>query len=400
VLGRAALAIALVAFSTGASAQGLLPPVTDRNFAIDLYQGPVLGSARVVGMGGASVAAGQGSAGVLSNPAAVAVWPATSTDKWDWDFHFDYLNRLPGEDLDNNGIEDAEVELEVSPFVTGGLIGRWGVWAVGATVSSNNEAAPSDDPDADDLVVQTDTIRIALGASLFGETLAVGAGFRVGRFDMLLAGERNTPLFDLTGTGLEFGVNWAPAKRNWRLGAALSTPVRGGDRVELRPDDCDPLDCEGYILPERVVAPWQLAVGGAWRFGPTKWNQKIGADWRDERSLVVAADLIVIGSSPDAYGIGAFAQKRLQRSGASTSVSARAGLEYEWIPGRLRVRTGSYWEPGRFDDVSGRLHFTLGIDGRVWSFCFWEDRYRVLLGVFGDGAEGYGNGGVTLGFWH
>ena len=38
--------------------------------------------------------------------------------------------------------------------------------------------------------------------------------------------------------------------------------------------------------PSRVVSPWQLAVGAAYRFGPTRWNQKIGARWRDERYVI------------------------------------------------------------------------------------------------------------------
>jgi hypothetical protein len=64
---------------------------------------------------------------------------------------------------------------------------------------------------------------------------------------------------------------------------------------------------------------------------------------------------------------------RLQPAGRSISIGARAGVEYEWVPGRFRIRGGSYYEPSRYqdgmgEDVPGRFHATLGLDVRVWSF--------------------------------
>ncbi|MBT8496362.1 MAG: hypothetical protein KJO07_25170 [Deltaproteobacteria bacterium] len=396
------VALPVVLASLPAAGQDL-PDITDRNYAIDLYQGPVLGSAEIVGMGGASTAVAKGSPGILVNPAAVAVWPVTSTGEWDWDFHFDALNRLPGEDLDNNGIEDPEVEFDVDPFVTGGLIGRIGVFAAGGTISNNTVVSPADDGMSGRLEATTTVGRIAVGANLFREQLAIGAALKFGTLTINKLsdeGEVEGKLFDLQGVGLEFGSVWMPHKRDLRIGASFSGPISGGERVETGPDDCDPNDCEGYVLPERVVAPWSLAIGGAYRFGPTRWNQKFGTRWRDEKYWLVAADVLFTGASDDGHGIGAFAQRKLQRSGENVSVSVRVGAEYEWIPGRLRIRFGSYWEPSRYDGVSGRLHATAGIDLRVYQFCFWDARYRLLVGLTGDGAEGYGNGGLTVGFWH
>ncbi|HLU65845.1 MAG TPA: hypothetical protein VKZ63_06190, partial [Kofleriaceae bacterium] len=126
---------------------------------------------------------------------------------------------------------------------------------------------------------------------------------------------------------------------------------------------------------------------------------------RDERYLLLAADLVVTGHVPHGHGVEAFSRMQLQPSGRDVGVSPRLGAEYEWLPGRLRVRGGSYWEPSRFrdprgEDVRGRLHLTLGLDVRIWQFCFWNERYRLRLSVTGDGADGYGNGGLSIGFWH
>ena len=45
-----------------------LPPIVDRNYAIDLYDGVALGNSATVAMGGASAANAFGTSGTLVNP--------------------------------------------------------------------------------------------------------------------------------------------------------------------------------------------------------------------------------------------------------------------------------------------------------------------------------------------
>ncbi|MCP4249020.1 MAG: hypothetical protein GY778_18405 [bacterium] len=122
--------------------------------------------------------------------------------------------------------------------------------------------------------------------------------------------------------------------------------------------------------------------------------------WRDERYVLLAADMIIQGAVDNGHTIEGFINQVLQPSGRGPSVSVRAGAEYEWLPGRLRVRAGSYWEPGRVIGIAGRPHLTLGTDVRFWAFCFWNDRYRARLSLTVDVAEKYGNTGVSIGLWH
>ena len=116
--------------------------------------------------------------------------------------------------------------------------------------------------------------------------------------------------------------------------------------------------------------------------------------------MTVAADVIVTGSSDNAYGLEAFGQHELQRSGRHRSLGVRGGAEYEWLPGRLRVRGGSYWEPGRFVGVGGRLHATFGVEVRAFQFWFWGTERRGRISLTADVADHYGNGGLSVGFWH
>jgi hypothetical protein len=203
-------------------------------------------------------------------------------------------------------------------------------------------------------------------------------------------------LVDVAATSLELGFLWRPAGEHLRVGARASLPLT----ASLDSVGCDPMDCGGYILPERVEFPWTAGVGVAWRRGPTPWNIAVHDDFRDERSLILAADLLLTGSVAEGAGIEGFLDHEFQRSGRHTSISLRTGAEYEWVPGKLRVRGGLYWEPGRFVDVSGRAHLTTGFDVRLWSFCFWGDHYRLRLSFATDVAERYTNVIGSLGFWH
>jgi hypothetical protein len=199
------------------------------------------------------------------------------------------------------------------------------------------------------------------------------------------------------GSSLEAGVVWRPADYNFRAGATVGFPV-AGEQIE---SSCDPGDCEGFILPRRIHVPAELGIGGAWRlFSPKPWNVPPSNAWRDDRALLVVADLLVTGAVDDGHGIEAFLDKQLQPSGRSAVFSVRAGVEYEWFPARLRLRAGSYWEPGRMEGSSGRLHGTGGVEWGFWDFCLWGDRYRLRTTLTGDFAARYGNLALGVGLWH
>ena len=115
--------------------------------------------------------------------------------------------------------------------------------------------------------------------------------------------------------------------------------------------------------------------------------------------MTLAADLVVTGSSENAFGLEAFGHHMLQRSGRHPGVSLRGGVEYEWLPGRLRVRGGSYWEPGRFVGVAGAFtsrsasRFACSVQslGQAAPRPHHADRrHRVA----------YRNVGLSVGFWH
>jgi len=374
-------------------------PITDSNYSIELYDGVALGNTAVVGMGGATVALAIGTSGTLFNPSAPAVKPTTDTDAWSWDYHLDYLNGSLSTDYDNNGITSAEGGTSV---FTGGLGLRIGEWAGAITLTQ--QYAPVLDafvmtPNDPMVPLEAQVLRVQLAFARWVRRLdtAIGISAQSASFDLKpqCAGEGCDSLFNVNGGGLEAGATWAPRLQSFRIGAALATPIAGGNV-----SGCDPMDCVGWILPQKIVSPWRLAVGGTYRFADSHWNQLVGGYFRDEKSVTLAADVIITGSSNDAYGLEAFGQHELQRSGMHPSFGVRGGAEYEMLPGRFRVRAGSYWEPSRFVGVGGRLHGTFGIEVRVFQFWFWGTERRGRISLTTDVAARYRNGGLSVGFWH
>src|SRR5690606_18667226 len=167
-----------------------------------------------------------------------------------------------------------------------------------------------------------------------------------------------------------------------RAGAAVTLPASGSATTV---DECaDPNDCFGLIVPDRLEVPWSMVAGVGVRLAESRWNRKVPTKRVDEKYVLLAADVHITGSVPGGHGIEAFSRNQLQVSGDRTSISVRAGAEYEWIPGWLRVRGGSYYEPSRFRDpagdaVPGRVHVTAGVDVRVWEFQLFRWRYRLRL---------------------
>jgi hypothetical protein len=374
-------------------------PITDSNYSIELYDGVAIGNTAMVGMGGATVAMAIGTSGTLTNPSAPAVRPTTDTDPWSWDYHLDYLNGSLSTDYDNNGFTS---ETGGTSLLTLGFGLRFGNWA--GAITGTQQYVPVADamytlPDGNTAGLEASVQRIQFALARWFPSIdtAIGVSTQLGLFSMKpdCDVEDCDDLFTVGGAGLELGAQFVPRQQSFRIGAALASPIKGGDF-----SGCDPSDCVGWILPEQIVSPWRLAVGAAYRFSGSDWNQLVGGYFRDEKSVTLAADLIITGSSENAFGLEAFGQHELQRSGRHPSFGVRGGAEYEWLPGRLRVRGGSYWEPNRFVGVPGRLHLTFGIELRVFQFWFWGTMRRGRVSLTSDFAERYRNGGLSIGFWH
>lgn len=369
---------------------------------LEFFQGPVVSSGRVIGLGGAYIAVAEGADGHLVNPVAYTLRPAYGLDDhFDWDATLSWLNVTSDElDIDQSGQEDA--------FDSGSLMqvggnlkfGRHGfgfqvaVQQYDLTIVENEiraEAAAFD---------QTFTSVGYAYAALEGQLLLGGAlgavGASVGPQDDTETDEK----VSISGVGLLFGALWAPHGEPYRVGVTARSHTLG-DEAEGQ------TSITTLPPPEQITAPWELGIGAAWQFGPRPLNPRPSfGDWEDtpggtrpvrtmpRRYVLIAADLILTGASGEGtIGAQSYLRGREQPAGRNATISARLGAESEIIGNWLRLRGGTYFEPSRFE-AGGRVHGTAGFDVHVP--LIWDLRVNAVI----DATVGYLNWGLGVGFWH
>jgi hypothetical protein len=447
-----AAAVALSA-STAAAQEG--PPLgpegsrfETNNYRIDLFQGPVLGGARMTGLGGAYAPIAEGVTGYQSNSAAPAVRPLWSRSwfDFDWDLGVTFPNTLAKTDFDNNG----SVGFRYSNFLffTAGLNLQFGNWGTGVSAQLQQYELGHASAGAPAMRLGLQRYNALLARSLFDGQLVIGAGFRVAALSLNAreSGANNDrTLFSTQSAGYEGGILIAPLAIPMRFAVTGRSAMEPGAVENSDAVLTDPTTGQKYVdfterlyLPKSVELPWEIEAGMALQFGrplnqqwinthhpPDEYyeevtlpdggkrrvfdKQKFKEALREKylalprRKLLITASVLLFGPVQDAVGIESFLVQRVQRSGAKPNVSPRIGLEAEPWPNAVQMRMGSYLEPTRFAGSSQRLHGTLGFEVRVfrWSvFGLLDDDTSWRIGAYGDVARNYFGWGVTAGIWY
>ena len=132
--------------------------------------------------------------------------------------------------------------------------------------------------DGSRVVPQAVVGRVSLARAFMGYQLMVGVGFRGGTFGMSLQPEdqqrERQDLFSITGSALEAGAIWRPRDLDLRAGMAAALPVSS---EEVGSEECDPLDCEGFILPDRVIEEMLQRLGARLRTVTEPFDPEAGA---------------------------------------------------------------------------------------------------------------------------
>jgi hypothetical protein len=359
------------------------PPIQNNNYNLDLRQGPIIGSARQVALGGAYIGVAEGVTSLNSNPAGVAFRLERSTQKFDWDWTAG-LNNLKSNDFDNNG--QSPPDYKSHQLRTLGLMGQYGPWGVGVLYNSEILALDGPGGNQDEYVLSTTSL--ALGRQYLDRELTLGAGMRVTMTKL-----RNQP-FDVTlgkisGTGWEAGGIWNPGRGPFRFGAAYSSSISSNQSLDNTSGV--PVTVNGLIVPQQVILPATLGVGASYAVGSAPF-------WAGHKWLV-ASDLVFTAASENAVGVESVLAQKIQPVGIHDTTSLRLGSELETLPGRLRLRLGSYYEPSNYEGVASRTHLTGGFEVRMFHSSFLGENDWGLT-FTADSARDYLNIFVTLGFWY
>ncbi len=388
------------------------PAVAAGGNEIDFFVGPVIGSERVIGLGGAFLSIAEGVDGHMVNPAAFAVRPVFFGNEWfDWDAGLSTFGTVGGGvDFDMSGREESGAELSVSQVGFNLKFGRFGVGF--HTLSQRLTLSTRDD----DGTIKTRDFEQSIGGlglayALSDGEVVVGALIGVGLANIdsrLEPGDGSAPVAGHIGLASTsspgtYGVLYAPRDQNFRIGAAMRLPTRiaGSSVAESSGDDAAKL-----TVPEAIVAPGSFAIGASMMFGERPYNirpaygdaplprgsRQVAAIPRPY--VLVATELSISGPNSHGIGLASWFDGEAQPSGRGSAVSVRLGAESEIVPNRMIIRGGTYFEPSRFSGSPGRQHVTAGGDMRLTYG--WDWRISVVM----DLAPDYVNVAAGVGFWH
>lgn len=399
----------LLALASPARAQDEAPATRPERLYIN--PGVLLGSTRMVGLGGAYVGIAEGAEGFVSNLAALAHRNPRLERDWDLDATLSWLD-VPlgssrGEDLDNDGLPD---EARNSFQFLAGMALQYQRFGLGFFLNTRRltycATAACDETDAIQ-VSQTNTA-FAGAVALGQDDFLLGVGIHAVEAVFSQLGED----WRYGGTGLALDVLYRPHGRPYRVGLAARPQVTGAWR---RAAGQVPF-LAGRQLYAAVVAPSVLSLGVSYRLGegaerynrlsPAARRQLLASgDWEavpPETPLdapvgrwLLTAQVDVVSGVENAVPVRSFTSLVAPEGvGESMKFQPRVGVEHVTWPGRLRTRLGAFVEPSPFRDTRPRPHVTGGFE--LFLFRYLED--WALSGSF-DVARRYSNFGVSVGFW-
>lgn len=254
LLISAATAAALLCFSPPARTQ----PLNNGNFNVELYQGPVLGSTRVIGLAGAYTAIAEEAIGIPFNPASVANRTHYSVKNFDWDINFTYLKPglLEGDnfDFDNN---KRSFLTDYHIFNYGALIQYkgfgFGLYVRSQVVSFEDKSAT---PRLYSATLQLG--QIDFGYALWKHQIVIGGGLRAGYFSLQEKDVADGERFRTSTLGLEAGAVFRPLRWPFRIAVTAAVPVYGW--IDKKFEDAT------FFLPKGVQTPWEIRVGATYCF--------------------------------------------------------------------------------------------------------------------------------------
>ncbi len=283
IFRRRALPLLFLGLSSRvALAQGADPSA---NYTVDAAQGPVTGSTRVIGLGGAFVAIAESMDGVAVNPASVAVRLPYSWTRWDHALgvHFAIGSWLPKTNFLNQSDRDqtaqsqdpsqpqgAEIEQRSLLFGSLGAVLYYEQAGIGFSAEGQRQAL-SRSADASAGLAPTDLAgnfgiaHASIGYGFGGGQLVLGAGPRVTGVSLSRA-TSGSGIFNVAGVGYQVGMVYKPQGQRFRLGAAYKSEVNpslgaSGTSAE-----------QGVYNATALRLPWQTSAGVAVQLGPRPFN--------------------------------------------------------------------------------------------------------------------------------
>jgi len=388
---------------------------------VDSTRGPITGSTRRIGLGGAFVAIADDTEGVAINPASTAVRLPYSFTDWDYGIGLDVAVGawLPKNDVYNQGNtanqDQTKANKSTALFGSLALLVNYRHFGVGVSAEAQRNAASRSQQTAGidtNFAANFGTVHLNTAYGFLDGQLLLGAGPRLIGMTFDRLGGSN--VLGTAGVGYEAGVVVKPIRERYRFAAAVKSPIDA--KLAAQPG----------IAASTVHVPWEVAFGLAYQMGPRALNPPLVTardvarrttgheqptdeeldtaarelfdqyEQRERWYLLVSSELSVIqGGGP----VGLSGQTAMDRP----VISPRLGLESEVIPHYLRLRGGSYYEPALIRGTQSRVHGAGGFDVKLFKWSVFGllspfDYWQLSLGA--DAARAYLNTAFSIGIWH
>jgi len=258
--------------------------IQNNNYALELFQGPLIAPNRITGMAGAYTALADDVDGVTANAAAPAVREPFS-NRW-FDLSVTSGVSLPGgyagTDFTNRG-ENGTPGLvnRTNQFLYANLGLRLQFGSFGATATGEllrYQVSPAKEGVAALQLIYART-HTAVAYGFWDNQIVIGAGLR-GITAQLSPENVSRPIMTMTGFAPEIGgmlkLNDAP----FRVGGTVRAGVQAKPIGPQGGSSFDSVRAAGdLVLPDRILQPWELELGIAWQFGARPLNPR----WQNPR---------------------------------------------------------------------------------------------------------------------
>ena len=270
------------------------PPITRNDFSLEFFQGPLLTANRVIGFAGAYAGMAEATDGTAVNAAAPAVREPFSYDWVDVDVDIDFSlpNAYGGTDFDNRGQKaDPKLVDRVNTFFFAHAaaqvqVGEFGTAFTSELLRYNLTPSASGTPGFN---LNYARFHLTAAYALANNQVVVGAGIRAVALQLGQEGGGlpSSTVLTMAGIAPQVGFVYKPDNRAWRIGATVRAPVSasalGGDSSAR---DATGTEHAGpFILPSRVVAPWEVEAGIAYQLGARPLNPPWLSPHDQERPL-------------------------------------------------------------------------------------------------------------------
>ena len=290
--------------------------IQKNDYALEIFQGPLLAPGRITGLSGATTATAQSLEGVYNNAAAPAVREPHSLDHFEWEPSggISFPGAYGGTDFSNRGEKGIERQIRRNQqlglsrpptvettdsflYLNGGLWGQLGNFGITATADMlrYDVASPSDTSPS--LGVTIARIHLVGAYGFLRNQLCVGGGVRMAYLGVSQSDSQSS-VISMFGVAPQAGLIIKPEDRQFRVGltarAAVSASTFTGIQnliIQEQPDGSTVRRAGSFVLPSRVTQPWEIEAGVAYQFGPRPLNPRWidPVDHQNELIAVVAA---------------------------------------------------------------------------------------------------------------